>query len=82
MDAALEEMLAPRKARDVEGASLKDARPGHRDVLEATGALRNDRLAVVERLDEAAAELRDLGERVGSPPWSTTERVPPFRIVA
>jgi hypothetical protein len=46
MDAALEEMLALRKARDVEAASLKDARPGHRDVLEAADALRNAGLAM------------------------------------
>ena len=65
MDAALEEMLSLRKARDVESASLEDARPGHRDVLEATVALRNGRLAMIEGLDESATELRHLRERVG-----------------
>jgi hypothetical protein len=54
MDAALEEMLPFREVRDVEAASLKDARPGHRDVLEAANALRNGGIAMVEGLDESA----------------------------
>jgi hypothetical protein len=36
MDAALEEMLALRKTRDIEVATLKDSRPRHRDVFKAT----------------------------------------------
>jgi hypothetical protein len=36
MDAAFEEMLALRKARDIEVAALKNPRPCHRDVFKAT----------------------------------------------
>src|SRR5262249_23170432 len=65
MDAALEEMLALRETRDVDAATLSDSRPGHRDVGEAAGALRNGGLAMVEGLHESATELRPLRERVG-----------------
>jgi hypothetical protein len=36
MDAAFKEMLALRKARDIEVATLKDSRPRHRDIFKAT----------------------------------------------
>src|SRR5262252_4400914 len=65
MDAALEEMPAPRQPGDVEAAPLEDPRPRDRDVREAAVALRRRGLAVVQGRDESAAVLRDLGERVG-----------------
>ena len=76
MDAAFKEMLALRKARDIEVATLKDSCLGHRDVFKATGAFRNYacRVARIELRDESVTELFYLVKVWGSPPWSTTER--------
>ncbi len=65
MDAAFEEMLALRKARDIAVATLKDSRPRHRDVFKATRALRNGRLATVKPRYKSPTELRHLRKGVG-----------------
>src|ERR1700687_5312396 len=67
MDAASEEMLALRKARDIEVATLKDSRPRHRDVFKATRALRNNacRAHGVEPRYESVTERFRLRKGVG-----------------
>src|SRR5271169_5004457 len=80
MDAAFEEVLSLGQTSDVQMAALNNSRPGHRDVGKAAGALRNGWLAIVEPRYESPTELRHLRKGVGSPPWSTTERMVPFLI--
>jgi hypothetical protein len=66
MDAAFEEMLALRKARDIEVATLKDPRSGHLDVGKAAPALRNNacRAARVELRYKSVTELFHLRKGV------------------
>jgi hypothetical protein len=67
MDAAFEEMLALRKARDIKVATLKYSRPGNRHVFKAARALRDNacRAARVELRYESVTELFHLRKGVG-----------------
>jgi len=65
MNTTLKVMLPLRQSRDLELASLKDARSGHRDFRKAAGALGSYFLAwPVQARDEAATEFCNLGEGV------------------
>ena len=64
MDAALKVMYTLRETRDLRLATLKDSGPGHRDVREPALTFVNRVLPVIEWRNEAATELRNLGEGV------------------
>src|SRR5213082_2543488 len=64
VNTTLEKMFAPRQTRDLQLAALKDASPGHRDVLEAADAFGSCRLSSIEGRYEPTAEFRHLGEGV------------------
>jgi hypothetical protein len=62
MDAALKTMFAFLQTRGIDSTGLKDASPGHRNVRKAAGTFGDRGLSVIQRPDEAATELRHLGE--------------------
>ena len=64
MDAAFKEMLALRQSSDIYLAALKDSRPRHGQILEATGAFGNGLLPRIERLYKTSAELLYFSERM------------------
>jgi len=64
MDAALKKMFTLRQIRDLGLAALKHSSFGDRDVPKTAGTFRNRSLSVIEIRDEAATELRHLGEGV------------------
>ena len=65
MDAALKEMLAPRKPGELDLAALQDTGPGNLDSRKASSAFWNDALSRgVQSGDEATSELCDFGEGV------------------
>ena len=64
MDAALEMMFSLGEARDLELASLEDSGFGYGNILKSSGTLGNGGFSGIQRFDESATELLDLGEGV------------------
>src|ERR1700733_4766274 len=64
MDAAFEQVFPLGQTGDIEVTALKNSGPGHGDVLEAAGALRNGRLTIVEARYESSSELFHLSKSV------------------
>jgi hypothetical protein len=65
MDAAHKKMFTFRQTGDLGVAALKDAGPGHRDVLKAVGTFGDRGLSCIKIPYKAATEMHDLGEGMG-----------------
>ena len=65
MNAALKQVFAFRKTRELELASLQNSRSGHPKIPKATNTFWSGRLSCIQFIDKASTKLLDLREGVG-----------------
>ena len=65
MNAALKEMLTPRKPCELKLTALEDSGPGNLNSRKASGAFGNSLLSSIEGAYKTSTKLRDFSESVG-----------------